>query len=460
MARKGNFVFEQRYLLYTVEMKPVPLDPSPGTIVPPYQRWVPVVFYLCSFVAAVSAAFVLRGFHSMQLGSLANLMGPLSENLAHGRGFVVCTDAMAAAGDVICSHASRMPLPPLFLAGSIRIFADHYLPVEMAKIALVLLPVAAAVALATERFRNESTASIRILVLALLFLSLVLPTQLIDVVNMQVEEGYSFCLLTYAVAVLLFAFRHRSLSWRSAILFALSILALYLTKSSMIAVAAFLVFLFCIQINDRWKRAAVLLLVACGPVGWGLYTLQATGRFSVGTSLDGINLHKGNYLQFLDRYPPAGDEGMDRYDSSLSEGKYFTNEWAFNAFHMHAAESYMRANPARTAYADWRKGWVFFLSIRKIGSEPYSGWLKVAADTGMVLFRLLLWAACAVALFALIRGPAAARWAAITYLGTVCAVAAPYVAGFALTRHAGVLVLPSALFLSWWILQISESHRV
>ncbi len=419
-----------------------------------------MVFYVCSFVVAVSAAFVLRGFRSMKLADLANLMGPLSENLAHGRGFVVCTDAMTTAGDVICSHASRMPLSPLLLACLIRIFSNRYLPVELAKIALVLLPVAAAVALAVEEIRSTSHSAARILVPALLFFAVVLPTQLIDVVNMQVEEGYSFCLLTYALAVLLFGVRQRSLSWRITVLFALSVLGLYLTKSSMIAVAAFLVLIFCLQVSDRWKRAAVLLLVACGPVGWGLYALHATGRFSVGTSLDGINLHKGNYPAFLDRYPPPDEGSLDRYDRSLNDGRYFSNEWTFNTFHMHAAESYMRSHPARTGDAMLRKARVFFLSLRKIGSGQYSGWLNAATDGSMVLFRLLLWGACCIAVWLLIRGSGAARWAAITYIGTVCAVAAPYLAGFALTRHAGVLVLPSALFICWWLTQKATDQRV
>ena len=54
------------------------------------------MFYLCSFMVAVSAAFTLRQFHGMKLADLTNLMGPPSENLAHGRGFVVCTDAMTS----------------------------------------------------------------------------------------------------------------------------------------------------------------------------------------------------------------------------------------------------------------------------------------------------------------------------------------------------------------------------
>lgn len=411
------------------------------------------MFYLCSLIVAVSAAMILRGPHPGYLGDLANFMGPLAENLVHGHGYQVCGAGMGAAGNVICFQANRMPLPPFLLAALIRLFGDRYIPVEMAKIALVLLPVAAATGLAISHSPEPFRSTLRSIVAALLFFSLILPTQLIDVVNMQVEEGYSFCLLAYAVAVLLFGMRERNISWSRTASFGVSVLALYLTKSSMIAAAAFLVFAFCLQVRDVRKRMVVMLVVLCGPLGWGIYTLRATGHFSIGTSLDGVNLHKGNYAEFLDRYPPAPGVGLDQYDEALNGGRYFSSEWAFNSYHMRAAKAYMEAHPARTAQAVFWKAEVFFISLRKVGSDRYIGWLGFLTSASMLLFRLLLWSACGVAVWLLFRQQKEARWTAIVYLGTVATVAAPYLAGFALTRHASVLSIPSALFLCWWIMQ-------
>jgi hypothetical protein len=412
--------------------------------------WI-TIFYFCSLAIAIVAALLLRGVHPGQLGNLANFMGPLAENLARGRGYRVCGSGMGAAGNVLCFKANRMPLPPFLLAGLIRLFGDRYLPVEIAKIALVLLPVAAAAELVMSRLAERSSLYLQMMMSTLLFLSLALPTQLIDVVNMQVEEGYSFCLLTYAVAVLLFGIGERNISWCRSSSFAVSVLALYLTKSSMIAAAAFLVCAFWLQVRDVRKRIVVLLIVLCGPLGWGMYTWRATGHFSTGTSLDGINLHKGNYPEFLDRYPPAPGTGLDQYDQELSAGRYFANEWAFNAYHMRAAKAYIETHPARTAEAIMWKAEVFFLSLRKVGSDQYTGWLGYLTDASMLLFRLLLWSGCGIALWLLLHGKAGTRRAAVAYLGTVAGVAAPYLAGFALTRHASVLSIPSALFLCWWI---------
>lgn len=439
------------------ELRPAGQEIIAGPLGAPYCRgfsW-SIAFYFCSLAVAIVAGLALRGTHPGSLGNLANFMGPLAEDLASGRGYVVCGSGMGAAGNIICFHANRMPLPPWLLAGLIRLFGNSYILVELGKMALVLVPIAAAVNLAVSRACSFSR-NVQLVLMGLLFFALVLPIQLIDVINMQVEEGYSFCLLSYALAILLFGVQARWISWTGTLFFSMSVLGIYLTKSSMIACAGFLVIAFWMEVQDGRKRIAVLLIVLCGPLGWGLFAAHASGRFTVGTSLDGINLHKGNYAEFPDRYPPAPGVGLDQYDEALSRGTYFSDEWKFNAYHMHAAEAYMRAHPARTLRGTLWKAEVFFLSLRKIGSEQYVGWLGAMTTAGMVLFRLLLWSACGVAIWLLTSGTrrrheTLAMWPSIIYLGTVFAVAAPYLAGFALTRHASVLSFPSALFLSWFV---------
>jgi hypothetical protein len=198
----GTLVAAAAYFLYTRKMHQQSADRptatggsmgAPGAMRAwPFVLGRPLVFYLFSLLVAVCAALMLRGIHPGKLIDLTNLMGPLAESVAHGRGYMVCTDAMTVAGNVLCSHASRMPLPPLLLAALIRIFHDNSLAVELTKIALVLLPVAAAVKLVDNDLRTASRPLVRVLAPALLFISLILPIQMIDVINMQVEEGYSF----------------------------------------------------------------------------------------------------------------------------------------------------------------------------------------------------------------------------------------------------------------------------
>ena len=114
----------------------------------------------------------------------------------------------------------------------------------------------------------------------------------------------------------------------------------------------------------RWL---VVVLVAVAPLGWALHQHHASGRYSVGTSFDGINLHKGNNPQFLKHYPPPHGDSMDRYDLELNRGIHFADEWSFNDYHQRAALDYLRAHPRETVQGDWRKLNVLFFSIEKHG---------------------------------------------------------------------------------------------
>ena len=72
----------------------------------------------------------------------------------------------------------------------------------------------------------------------------------------------------------------------------------------------------------------------------------------MGTSFDGINLHKGNNAGFLEHYPPAHGDSMDWYDFELNRGLYFGDEWSFNDYHRRAALDYLRTHPRETLEGD------------------------------------------------------------------------------------------------------------
>lgn len=383
-------------------------------------------------------------------------MGPLAEHLVHHSGYVTCSSAMQGTSDVICFHVHRMPLPPYLLAALVGIFGDHYLAVDLMKIALVLLPVTAGFALVWQRLQGEADGVLRWQIPLFLGLCLMLPALMVDVIHLQVEEGYSFSLLAYATAVVLFGVDELRERPFCAGLFALAVAGLYLTKSSMILVCIFLVVAYCLRVTKQRLRWIVILITMCAPLGWGLYSLHATGRFTLGTSLDGINLHKGNNAAFLQRYPPQDGGSLDRYDAQLSGDRHFATEWELNDFHARASVRYMKQHPWADLQGDGRKLDVFFFTLRKVGSEQYTGILGRVTELGMLLFRLLLWSACGVAIFTLWKGTSEERKAAMVFAGVVATVAAPYVIGFAFTRHASVLILPAAFYLASWRLSSSR----
>ncbi len=447
---------------------------------------------------AAALAFDLPLAHR-SLFQLSNLVGPTTDSMLHHAGLTVCTSAMGTPGNPICFHAARMPLPSLVVGLGILLFGNHFVAVALFKAALFLMPIGFSMLLA---WRTLSSAVPRqrlrrSLVAALLLIPFLLPPFLADVLNLQVEEGYSYSLCALAAALLFFgrsalrtvaheshflnpstgnAAKDKVSASRStvsagggflfALLFALDLDALYLAKSSMILVVAVLT-LAAVSMQRRLAlRLLLLTLVAAAPIGWAVHQHQASGRYSLGTSLDGINLHKANVGSFLSHYPPPRGASLDQYDEDLNRGLTFGDEWSFNDYHQRAAISYLKAHPVETFQADLRKLSVLFLSLHKYGSNESHGFQQWLDLIGLALFRLLFFAATLSSLRAfmpmrrsatpsgrmLFRSPP--RAAAAIYLSLVAATAIPYLLGFAYTRHVSVLIYPTCLLC---ILTLNES---
>jgi hypothetical protein len=343
-----------------------------------------------------------------------------------------------------------MPMASLVVALGIRLFGNHPLPVDILKTILFLAPLEMAICLAWLRRPCSPARQVGYALLLLLPFSLV--PFMADVINMQVEEGYSYSMLALAVAVLFFAIRPgKSGHLAGAFIFAVALDGLYLAKSSMAPAVMALVLGYLLLERRFAARAVVLALAIAAPAGWALHQHHASGRYSVGTSLDGINLHKSNNPAFLERYPPPPGDNLDRFDSELNRGQHFDDEWTYNDFHQHAAIAYLRSHPRETLVGDARKFDVLFFSIRKYGSAEPSGLMAKAETAGLLVFRILLWTAIAGSVYWIARptrGRPDARLLRLTsgiFVTVVAACALPYLAGFAYTRHASILIYPSAL---------------
>jgi hypothetical protein len=272
---------------------------------------------------------------------------------------------------------------------------------------------------------------------------------LADVTNILVDEGYSYSFLAAAVALLFFASQLRGRLGR-ALLFAVALDGLYLSKSGMLPVIVVLMVGFVLVEQCVGLRWLVVVLVAAAPLGWALHQHHASGRFSVGTSLDGINLHKGNNAGFLEHYPSPHGDSMDWYDFEMNRGLYFGDEWSFNDYHERAALDYLWSHPRETLEGDVRKVNVLFFAVEKVGSTASHGARKLVEDAGMVVFRLMLWAAILSAIYLVFRargvGRRPLRVASGVFLAVVAACSLPFLVGFAYTRHVSVLIYPAALF--------------
>jgi len=394
----------------------------------------------------ISIATVRHYSSDTQFGvfTMSNLVGPTAQSFLAGRGLSVCTEAMGTPGNPICFHAARMPVASLIVALGARLLGEDFTRVNVLKAVLLLVPLYAGVYLA---WRSLPHSGLRRLAISLVLIApFGITVFLSDVRLMQVEEGYSYSLLAFAVAVLLFAFRP---PMRSGPLVAaslgLSVAGLYLTKSSMLPLVIALVASYCI-LEWRWEaRAIVLGLVITAPICWALHQHHASGRYSIGTSLDGLNLHKGNNPEFLGHYPPPPGHSLDDFDGDLNRGRNFADEWSFDDFHRQAGIDYIRTHLPTTLHGEARKLGILFFSVHKYGSSEVAGTVALVEVAGLVLFRMLQWTALAGAIYWLCVGDISRRISGGIFLAVVAAYVLPYFVGFAYTRHASVLIYPSAL---------------
>ena len=394
---------------------------------------------------AAMLAFDWKPRH-LSVFTLANFVGPTAATLLHGQGLTVCSIGLGTIGNPICFHAARMPVPSAVVALGAGLLGDHYLRVGLFKLLLLLAPLELAAYVA---LRSLPVAGGRRMAgVVILLLPFGMTAFLADVVNLQVEEGYSYSLLALTTALVLFRPSGRT-GWRRVVVFAMAAAGLYLAKSSMAPAVAVLTVAFLWPLRTQTGAVlGTLGIVLLAAAGWASWQHHAAGRYTFGTSIDGVNLHKGNDEFFLAHYPPRGGETLDMYDPALNHGLYFPDEWSFNDYHQQAAMRFIRTHPRDTEEGVWRKLEVIFFSLRKLGSKVGSRGMEAVETGGIVLFRLLFWAALMVSVRELGKGgDEGPRYAGVVFLLLVAAVALPYVAGFAYTRHISVLIFPSALLL-------------
>ncbi len=399
-----------------------------------------LLFFAASLFFSLSAAFLfVRPIAHAPLSQLQNFAGPTAESLLHGAGLTVVTEGPGTVGNPIAFHGARMPVATFVVAGCILLFGStSMLLSSLVKTVVFLVPVWLAAALALRR--NFSTQA-----MALLFLPFLAAPFLADAINLHIEEAYAYAFIALAAALLFFAPLRSAMAY--AIAFACVLDCLFLCKSSLLPAVLVLFVTFLWRQRSAAVVAVTTIIVCAAPVLWAVHQHHATGHFIFGTTLDGDNLHKGNNARFLERYPPQPGTTLDRYDPELNHGLYFPDEWSFDQYHRKAAVAYIRGNPSATLRAAVRKTDIYFLSLRHIGSSRATGARAWIESAGVLLLRLFTLAALAAAASSLITGKGAGRYLGAAYVLLAGACAAPYIAGFAYTRHASIMIYPAALFL-------------
>lgn len=249
----------------------------------------------------------------LSIYSLANYVGPIIKNPVTGRGFVSYGSDFTS-NDMVAFHAHRMPLVPCFLAGLTLIVGDHLKVFDLIKSVLFVVSLLVALRLAIGvRLPPRLSWLVAFLIVPFLIL-----TFLIDVVNFQVEEGYTYSLIALALAILLFAPDSSSNRWKAA--FAASLLGIYLSKSSMLPLCLWLLVSFAWR--NKFPRAwgSVCVVFLLGMLLWGGYVHTVTGRFTLGTTIDGENLFGQHLLTRQGERTRAQQGALDGTDRAADGG--------------------------------------------------------------------------------------------------------------------------------------------
>src|SRR5260370_41629801 len=132
---------------------------------------------------------------------------------------------------------------------------------------------------------------------------------LADVTNILVDEGYLYSFLAVALALLFFDVQTRLTigGLSRALLFAVALDGVYLSKSGTLPVVVVLTVGFLMVERRAGLRWLVVVLVAAAPLGWGMHPQPASGRYHAGHRVDSHHLHKINNVRVLGHSaPPPG----------------------------------------------------------------------------------------------------------------------------------------------------------
>jgi hypothetical protein len=398
-----------------------------------------------------------RGARSLTVFDISDLQGLVVKNWVTGHGFGFDGALFTGSDNSIWMRCARMPLPIWTIAGLRIVFGSGMVAVNVAKAILWSLPLIASFALIQRDCRTCLSSRAKWAAWGALLLVSLLPVVLINLATMTAEEGYIASPIALAVTMLLFP-----RSWvpgarkgrviLAGLLFGILIAGVYLSKSSMLAVALVMVPALGVVSRNMVSRNSRLAVFAAIPLvlamlGWGAWTSADNGRFAFGTSLDGYNLHKGNNPTFLEHYPPPFNMNIDPFYADIGVGHHYKSESDFDAGQEKEAFQYMKAHPRATIIAMGRKISVLLFSLKKVGPgairSPMVEWTE---RTSRVIAQLVLWTALLVAGWQCIRWKPSSRAAAVFLLVTA-AICLPYVVGFALSRHASILYLPAIIYI-------------
>lgn len=352
--------------------------------------------------------------------------------------------ALIAAGEPL-GDATRLPAVPYFLGALAALGCGSTLAFLLKN--LILLTPLAWVLLRVWQDGPRDWLSATGLLLLLSF-----PQLSRHAFSLVPEEGYLIALIALVFFGILRA--TPATSSRQLAPYALAIALLPLIKSTMLAAAPVLA--IALALKCRSRAAAALILVPLVMAILALSTLHwnNSGRFTPTSSLNGYDFWKANNAYALAVFPERTLDEISALAPRVDPG---LDEWQWNDAMFAAGLGFWREQPRAALDLLARRVGQVLVRVRGETSPSSFGLrdqLKPIGIGYMVIWRIALWAALALALACVWRWHrrrGSVRRGELTdalaFLALIAALALPWLIGWGSERRLMPMVIPVALYL-------------
>jgi hypothetical protein len=404
----------------------------------PTHRFSCYFFFLIAGVTyAITASFVVghyEHFFDSSIYSYSYGFGPTTKALVEN-------GSCRTFANGIAYTMHRYPLIPYFL------YVIHFFTTN-AFMALVIKNIFTGVLFSYATYRAYITwGKNAVILLLIVFCS---PQFLIHAFNIYHEEAFVSVLLALISILLCTPQSSRKISWDD-FFFGISCVLFIFTKSSSIYLASILPLLWFFQ-----RKSYSALLVSAGSVisafiTIAVYSFMLNGTFTLESSLNGVNIYKGNNSKTFEIYPKYNLDILDKTDSVIKSPGVFKNEWEYNRSYKNKAYSYIIHHPRQFLKGVFIKTWALFFSIHPIGTSPErekKNNIVLAIDLLITIFQRGLFCMTCFVAFILIffRSPIKQKYVALIVFLFILLYSGPFLIGFSYMRHYVPLMFPVIVF--------------
>lgn len=335
-------------------------------------------------------------------------------------------------------YASRMPFVPYFYAGLGSIFPDNLWFIHFIKNLIFLTIFFYTIHKALIFSGNH-----KYFFSAILSFILLSQQYYVHLLAIDFEEG--FIIPLFAPLFLIFFFYDNFEAkgkTKLLILFSLLLLVLYLTKSSLL----YFCFLFPVLFYNLYKDRRILvygyptLIIAMSI--WGYYNFSMTGNFKFTSSSDGMNFFKGNN-PYARQFYPRDLDGL-----YIKRPAYkLRDEWEFNNYYFAEAGKFITSHPVKFFELTSLKLFAFFLDFNIVPyGIPFGKFKYPILVCFNIIARILFFSTIFLSIFYILNRKEPAKQSLFYFL-IVITYSAPFILGFAYTRHFYPLLIPVLFYL-------------